>query len=182
MVGRGQQGPSQQPMNRSDDAVENDKLYEFVCGHRQNAAHQHLFDVLGALRGAIDDEHRRSRGDHIKDANEGFLPHAAGKAAACGQQQSARRREDERVGIAGGALNGVACDRGHRGAQRRHLRQRKIGEHHVPPQHLEAKPSMNAGEDDGCGERQRRECEDVLKHGSAQFDAADSARANVATL
>src|SRR5262249_35811735 len=73
MVGRGQQRSSEQPMNRSDDAVENDELRELVCGPRQNAAPQHLFDVLGALRGAIDAEHRRSRGDHIEHTNEGFL-------------------------------------------------------------------------------------------------------------
>jgi len=37
-------------------------------------------------------------------------------------------------------------------------------------------------EDDSRGERQGRECEDILKHGSLSFAAADSARANVLTL
>ena len=86
------------------------------------------------------------------------------KSAACRQQQGSDRGKDERVGVAGEALNGVPRDHRDRGSERGHLRQRKIGKHHVPPQHLEAKPSVNAGEDDGCRERQGRECEDILQH------------------
>ena len=90
--------------------------------------------------------------------------------------------KSERIGIAGGTLNGVPGDHGHRRTKRGHLRQRKIGKHHVPPQHLEAKPGVNTGEDDGGRERQRCKCENILQHAIAQFDAADSARASAPTL
>ena len=50
---------------------------------RQNAAHQHLLDVLGALRRAIDD-HDRRRGRHdIDDADERFLTHVTRESADC---------------------------------------------------------------------------------------------------
>ena len=58
IVRRRQQRPSYEPMKTPDGAVEHDELDQLVRGHGQDAADQHLLDVLGALRGAIDDEHR----------------------------------------------------------------------------------------------------------------------------
>src|SRR5262249_5320570 len=103
-------------------------------------------------------------GDDVKDADERLLLHATRERAGGRQQRGSDRREEQRVGITGGAVHRVADDHSHRGTERRDLRQREIGEYHVPPQHLEAEPGVNAGKDHGGGERQRREGEDFLEH------------------
>ena len=151
-------------MNDTDDAVEYDELEQFVRGHRENAPHQHLLDVLGALRGAIHDEDGGGGSEHIQHADERLLPHATGHPAAGGEQQRAHGGENERIGVCTGALHRMPRDHGHGSSQCRDLRQRKVGEHDVAPQHLETEPRVNAGEDDGGCQGQRCECEYVLEH------------------
>ena len=64
-------------MQDADGGVKHAEFQYLVRGDGQQAAHQHFLDVLGALRRAIDHEHGGGGGGDIKDADEGFLPHAA---------------------------------------------------------------------------------------------------------
>ncbi len=169
-------------MKHADSGIKDNELDQLVRAHRQDAADQHLLDMLGALRGAVDHQDCCSGRDHIEHADEGLLPHAAHEAAARGQQKGSSGSKHKGVRIAGCARHRVSCHCGHGCSECRYLRESEIGKYHIAPQDLEAEPGMNTGEDHRCCERKRRESEDILQHGLAQFDAADKACAKATTL
>ena len=170
-------------MQDANRGVEHREFRDLVRCHRQDAADQHLLDVLGALRRPVDDKHGGGSRDDVEHADEGFLPHATREAAARGQQQRRGRGKDQCVGVSGRARNRMSRDHRYGRAERRHLRQRKIGEHHVAAKHLQAEPGVNAGEDDrrpASGSAANARISSSID--DAQFDAADSARASWPTL
>ena len=147
-----------EPAHQTDDGIERSQARDIGRTDGQDLAEQNPLDVLGALRRAIHDEHRRRRRDDIQDADECFSIHISGKAARERQQRCTQRREQQRVGVSGSASRRESVGERDRRAERRKLRQREIGEHDVTAQHMHAEIGVDQHKNDRSreGKQQQR--------------------------
>jgi hypothetical protein len=113
---------------------------------RQDVPGEDLADVLGALRGAIDDQQCRGGGHDIDDADLRFLGNARRPGPRRGEHGGRAQREGERIGVSRGALGKMAEDERGGCTQRRHLRERQVDEDHVAPEHVQPEIRVDGDE------------------------------------
>ena len=123
--------------------------------------------MLAALGRAVHHEHRRRRGDHVDDADDGLLRDRGAPGAAHREERRARHREGQRIPVGGRALDGMPGQIRDGDAQRRHLGQRQVHEDDAAGEHVEAQVDVDAGEDE-TGEKGKTE---DVEHGAALASA-----------
>ena len=187
---------AQQPVHDADGGIERAMTASDSVPVSEDVAGQDLLEVLGALRGAVDQQDRGGGGDHVDDADQRFLRDARRPRAREGEQDRREQREGERIAVGRRTERGMAEHEGDRRAERRDLRQREIDEHDVAGQHLDAEIGVDADEAEGhqkrrpqkrrapssCALRRRQQRGDVgveqrkivVAPGSAPTDAAST--------
>jgi len=79
----------------------------------------------------------------VAGARRTLLAYVPPEAADRREERGADRREEQRVGEARGARRSMAAGEGDRRAQRRQLREREIGKHDLPSEHVHTQPGVH---------------------------------------
>src|SRR5437879_3820040 len=131
-------------MHQRNRKVERNDDGDFVEAAGQDIPGQDLLEMLGALRGPVDQQDRSCRRNDIDDPDQCFLRHACCPGPRERQQHSRQQSEGERVAVGREALRGMAEHEGNGCAERRDLRQREVDEYDIAAEYLDPEIRVDA--------------------------------------
>ena len=91
-------------MQHADGDKERETFPDFSGAHEQDIADQHLFDFFVAFRGAAQQQDRRGRGHDVGNADDRFLRNWLARFPVTEKIAAPSKREAERDGKRGRAL------------------------------------------------------------------------------
>jgi len=141
----------------ADQPVQDDENADLAGGDREDTADEDLLDVLTALGGAVDDQHRSGRGHRIDDADDRLLRYRCPPCPARREDERAPDREGEGVPVGRVALEGMPEEEGDGDPERRHLGEREIDEDDAAGQDVEPQVDVDPGQDQARQERDPEE-------------------------
>ena len=140
-----QKAAPQDPMQHTDAGVEACRTGQRPLGHREDVAHKHGLDVLGALGRPVHRQHGRRRRGHIHDADDGLVRDPLRAGPCEGEEDGAGGGKGQGVPVGGLTLERVAQEERHGGAQRGDLGEGQIHEDHAPGQNVDAQVCVDPG-------------------------------------
>jgi hypothetical protein len=158
-VGDEQQLVPPERVQDPDHGVEHGQPRHVPGPDREQLADQDVTDVLGAVRGVVEDQDAGRRGHRVDDADDRLLRHAPVLAAREREHGGADDRETDGQRVGHGFAGLAAEQRGDRGAEYRHLGQREIDEDDLALDHVQTEVDVNPGDTQQGQERPEQERE-----------------------
>jgi hypothetical protein len=137
------QSVAQEKMQQRHGQVEWNNHSDFVEAAGQDIPGQNLLEMLGALRGPVDQQDRSCRRNDVDDPDERFLGHARCPGARERQQHGRQQCEGEGVSVGRKALRGMAEHEGDGRAEGCDLGQREIDENDIAGEYLDSEVSVD---------------------------------------
>ena len=150
---------AQEKMQQRDGKVEWNDDGDFVKSAGQDIAGQDLLEMLGALRGPVDQQDRSCRRNHVDDPDERFLGHPRCPGARERQQHGRQQCEGQGVAVGRKALRGMTEHERDGRAEGGDLGQRQIDENDIAGEYLDSEVSVDADKTHRYQERWPEKCE-----------------------